>query len=218
LIAPKGYYYYGISTDNNLFLYEGKEQGGGSVTVTCKCTDGNANNCSPVGNGGKIACVIEDGCNSCSRSQSVKSSKGEEFILNGGFVMPELGINFAKEGEDLPYVFESLFLYPDVVEQYTEFLLMYYNSLDEIPDVVIDDNSAIAPEGFRFVVLNIYGRTSISLLPDNEITKTAPGGGTYSCPCTGQGKCKVKSTFGYYTCEKDGCDVCNGASKSLAFD
>ena len=117
--------------------------------------------------------------------------------------------NLAKKGEELPSVFESLFLYPNVKKEYCEFLLKYYKSLTDIPEAKIEGNTAIAPDGFRFVVLNIYGRAALTLLPDNEITRAAPGGGTYSCPCSGSGKCKTKSTLGYYSCEKDGCDVCN---------
>lgn len=213
ITAPEDYIYYGLTIDSALIQYESKAApSGNSVTVTCKCTDGDLKKCNPIGNNGQINCVVQAGCTTCERIEKVKDpiTKSEFEILAGGFVKPSLGVSFALEDEELPYAFESLLFYTEVNQQLENFMLNFYSSIEEIPQPSIDGEEITAPEGFRFAVLNVYGRALITLIPDNKNIKSV-GGYTYKCPCSGTaGKCKVKSSWGYYFCEKDGCtEPCN---------
>ena len=219
-IAPEGYVYLGYTTDSSLIDWVNKSSGRSSVSVTCDCTNGSDENCSPVGNGGEVSCVIEAGCTTCDRVEKAKNdeTKEEYEILQGGFVNLNIGITFAQPEDELPYAFEALLDYPEVEEQIISFMNQFYDDMSEIPVAESDGEYIIAPEGYKFVVLNVYGRALVTLLPDTKSINAA-GGYTYSCPCNGtSGKCKVKSTWGYYYCKKSSSDPCNEACNTMTVD
>ncbi len=217
--APEGYIYYGYATDSSLIVWNSKAQGG-SVTVTCDCTNGSDDNCSPVGHNGTVNCVIEPGCTTCDRSEKAKDpvTKTEYEILRGGFVNPSLGVSFAQPNEELPYAFEALLHYPEIKQQLDNFMLQFYSDLNDIPMVTGDDDFITAPEGYRFVVLNVYGRALVTLIPNTK-SVNAVGGHTYSCQCNGtSGNCEVDSSWGYYYCEKPNSNPCNEACNTMTVE
>ncbi len=218
--APEGYIYYGYTTDSSLIIWDNKSQTRSSVSVTCDCTNGSDDNCSPVGNGGEVSCVIQTGCTSCDRVEKAKNddTKIEYEILQGGFVNPSIGISFAQPDEDLPYAFEALLAYPDVQEEFETFILQFYNSMEDIPMAIDNGDYMTAPDGYKFSVLNIYGRALVVLLPESKSINNV-GGYTYSCPCNGTtGKCKVKSSWGYYFCKKSSSNPCNEACNTMTVE
>ncbi len=222
IIAPENYYYLGLSTDSTLIAFAPSGNPNNKVTVTCDCTDGSDEKCKPIGHGGEITCTILAGCNSCERKEKTNVATREEYeILTGGFVDPSAGVSIATTSEsDLPYIFESLLMYPKVYKEYETFMLNYYDSLDEIPVPEQSEDVEIAPEGYRFYVLNIYGRALITLLPDDPENK-APfiSGVKYTCPCNGEtGKCKVKNKFGYRYCEKPETNPCSKACNTMTIE
>lgn len=220
--APEGYVYYGFATDSSLIVWNNKAQGG-SVTVTCDCTNGSDNNCSPVGHNGTVNCVIEPDCTTCDRKEKAKDAitKTEYEILQGGFVNPSLGVSFAQPNEELPYAFEALLHYPEIKQKLDTFMLQFYEELDDIPLVTSDDELLIAPEGYKFVVLNVYGRALVTILPTSKSVKSA-GGSTYSCPCNGTGNCLTKSKWApggsYYFCEKPNSNPCTEACNTMTVE
>lgn len=218
--APEGYIYYGYTTDNSLIEWSSKDVGGGNtVTVTCDCTEGSDDKCSPVGHDGTVNCVISPGCTSCDRKEKVSNpiAKTEFQISEGGFVNPGLGVTFAKPEDDLPYAFEALLHYPEVKQQLDRFMLQFYRDLAEIPIPIGDEETLTAPDGYKFVVLNVYGRALVTILPSSVYKSTeSAGGATYSCPCNGtSGKCKSDSNFGYYFCKKDSSSPCDKACNTM---
>ncbi len=215
--APAGYLYYGFAKDSSLIVWDNKTPGGNTVTVTCDCTNGNDDNCNPVGNGGTINCVIQPGCTSCERKEKAQNptAKTEFEILEGGFVNPSLGVSFAQPNDELPYAFEALFHYPEIKLQLDEFMLQFYSDLSDIPIISSEDETITAPTGFQFVVLNVYGRALVTIIPESKGINEA-GGYTYTCPCNGtSGNCKTKSSFGYYYCEKPSSNPCNQACNTM---
>lgn len=218
--APEGYIYYGYAKDTSLIVWNSKEQGGGSVTVTCDCTNGSDDNCSPVGHNGTVNCVISPGCTTCDRKEKTADpiAKIEYEILQGGFVNPSLGVSFAQQNEELPYAFEALLHYPEIKQQLDDFMLQFYDDLDDIPLATGDNEFLSAPEGYRFVVLNVYGRALVTILPISKSINSA-GGSTYSCPCNGtSGTCKTESSWGYYYCEKSSSNPCNEACNTMTVE
>lgn len=86
-------------------------------------------------------------------------------------------------------------------------MLKYYNnkSLNDIPELVYSeaDESYITPKGYKFVVLNIFGRASVVLLPE-KVKSSGPSSPSYKCPCNGvEGKCKLKNKLIVKYCDKD---------------
>ncbi|GAB4321112.1 MAG: hypothetical protein Kow00127_13510 [Bacteroidales bacterium] len=220
ITAPEGYLYYGLAADSSLITWKEKESGGNTVTVTCKCTDGDAEKCNPVGNDGSVKCVISPGCNSCDRIEKAKSqvTKQEYEILTGGFVNPGIGVTFAEPNEELPYAFEALLEYPEVKAQLESFMLQFYDNLSDIPSLNINETSISAPSGYKFVILNVYGRALTILLPESKDI-TSAGGYHYTCPCNGtSGVCKVKNKFGYYFCTKPDSNPCNKACNTMTIE
>jgi hypothetical protein len=222
--APEGYAYYGYTTDSSLIIWDNKSQGRSSVSVTCDCTNGNDDNCSPVGHNGEITCVIQTGCTSCDRIEKAKNddTKIEYEILHGGFVNPSMGISFAQVDEDIPYAFEALLAYPEVQEQFETFMLQFYNNMEDIPAAIDNGVFFSAPEGYRFTVLNIYGRALVVLLPERKSINDV-GGSTYSCPCNGtSGECDTKKTWSpmgyFYSCKKDSSNPCNQACNTMTIE
>jgi len=225
MTAPEGYLYYGFSSDSSLITYDDKvAPSGNSVTVTCDCTDGDDEKCGPVGNDGIVNCVIQPGCNTCERKEKVQDPTTKEEgieILSGGFINPSLGITFAQPEDDLPYAFEAMLYYPEIKQQLDNYMLNFYSNLNEIPQVNSNDDFIIAPEGYKFVVLNVYGRALAVLLPDTkEIKEVGASGYTYSCPCNGtSGKCKHKSNIaGYHWCKKPNSNPCSEACNTMTVE
>jgi len=221
ITAPDGYIYYGLTMDGSIIIWEEKEQGGGSVTVTCNCTEGNAENCYPVGFDGKINCVMSAGCTKCERKETTSSpiSKTEYEILSGGFVNPNLGVSFAQTNDSLPYAFEAMLQYPEIQAQIESFLLQFYSDLNDIPETQSDNGVMFAPDGYRFTVLNVYGRALLTLLPETK-GLTSAGGTTYTCSCSGtSGECNTKSTWSprgtFYSCEKNASNPCDQACNTM---
>ncbi len=215
--APEGYIYYGFAIDSSLIVWNNKEQGGGSVTVTCDCTNGSDDDCSPVGHNGKVSCIISAGCTTCKRIEKATDpvTKTEYEILSGGFVNPSLGVSFAQPGEEIPYAFKALLYYPEIKQQLNKFMLQFYADLKMIPETVSNEESIAAPEGYKFVVLNVYGRALVTLIPESKGINAA-GGHTYTCPCNGtSGTCKEKSFMGYHFCEKPDSNPCNKACNTM---
>jgi hypothetical protein len=222
MTAPEGYLYYGFSSDSSLISYEDKAPPfGSSVTVTCDCTNGSDDNCNPVGNNGIINCVISPGCTTCERKEKVKdpvTKENEIEILTGGFINPDLGITFAQIEDDLPYAFEAMFYYPELKVQFDSFILNFYENFNEQPEPIGNGEQVTAPPGYRFHVLNAFGRAIVTLLPENK--EAGAGGVTYSCDCLGTGVCDVKKVwnpFGgnYYFCEKNESNPCTKACNTM---
>lgn len=218
ITAPKGYIYLGFYYDSTLIPESClKTTVGGSITVTCNCTKGNQDNCIPVGHKGDISCYISAGCTTCDRivqtgsgnNGESKSTKSETRILSGGFINPALGITLASENDTLPYAFEAMLYYSDILQKLDAFMLQYYSSLDSIPTPISDSGSLTAPKGYNFVVLNVFGRALVTLLPNKNLKMA--GGSTYTCPCSGtSGSCTTTSTLGFYFCKKVNCNkACN---------
>lgn len=97
-----------------------------------------------------------------------------------------MGVRFAEIDEELPYSFEAMLDYPEIYNLLEDFMLQYYANIDDMPDAIEGDNSILAPDGFRFVVLNVCGRALVTLLPENKETLASGAWGyTYSCSCSG---------------------------------
>jgi hypothetical protein len=218
--APEGYIYYGFASDSSLIIWDNKEQGGGSVTVTCDCTNGSDDNCSPVGHNGTVNCVISAGCTTCKRKEKATDpvTKTEYEILSGGFVNPSLGVSFAQPDEELPYAFKALLFYPEIKQQLDEFMLQFYADLNEIPEAINNEESLVAPEGYKFIVLNVYGRALVTIIPESKGINSA-GGHTYTCPCNGtSGICEEDSFMGYHYCEKPDSNPCDQACNTMTVE
>lgn len=222
IIAPENYYYLGLSTDSTLITFAAPGNPNNKVTVTCDCTDGSDEKCKPIGHNGEITCTILAGCNSCERKEKTNVSTREEFeILTGGFVNPSAGVSLANTTEtDLPYIFESLLMYPKIYKEYESFMLKYYENINDIPVPGDDGDTEYAPEGYLFFAVNVYGRALITLLPDDAGQKAPSISGTkYTCPCNGDnGKCKVKNTLGYRYCKKPKTNPCDKACNTMTVE
>ncbi len=210
------YCYLGYDTDGKLIPYDFSKEsnpgGGSAVTVSCICTEGDKDACKVVAlNDNSIVCVIQKDCDVCQKSESVSStSKVETFITTGGWVNLSEGISLAKANEELPYSFPAMFEYKELYSQLEQFMLKYYDNLSDIPEPVYDMNNDVykLPEGYKYVVLNTFGRASVVILPEDTKSSGAEGTELY-CPCNGNGKCKVYNKLVIKYCDKDDKNPCS---------
>jgi hypothetical protein len=193
--APTGWYYVGYreagAGSEEIFILES-----GNKEVSCNCTG--TGNCLPfVASGPKGSTSgCAGSCTACSQTQ--KAFDSFEFtILRGGYIDMTAGVAFAEKNSELPAAFEAMFEVEEVKGRLVSFMQKIYGGLT-IPDPYPGLDFYVAPEGYSFAPINVFGRVTMMLVPNNALQVQCYGGnGTIagiaaSCSCT-EGSCTVKT-------------------------
>lgn len=194
---PNGFGYIGVD-NNNQNVSIANLGTGSSVTITCDCKSGTG--CSPFSSPLGAGCLMETGCSSCTKSQSVANTD----ISTGGLYNASLGIAFNTASTG-PMAFEYLFNLPNVNNDLTAFFNSQNIPLNN-PNLINNNGVLAAPSGYKIAKISIYGRVGIVAIP-----MSAMGGGeaaTASCSCT-EGSCIYDSKWTpigtVYFCKSSGC-------------
>lgn len=179
-----------------------------STAISCKCTAGGGS-CLPfvtTGNGASAGCTIEDPCTSCSmKSISIKNKV--EF-KTGGYIDFTQNPEFIKKEQIIPAAFPAMFELSEVKDAIDKFVKETYQGLP-IPEFKTDEYYAVAPLGFVFAVINLFGRAVNMLVPKIAMATGGAYGGTSSCRCT-EGTCEIYKPLLYpiISCKGDCTGTC----------
>jgi hypothetical protein len=216
ITLPEGYKF--LMTDprtGNIIGGDGSETG-----VTCNCTTGTG--CSPVKYNGKYHCVIENNCKTCTKLTSLID--GTPVRIDGVYqpdkaitmVSKEQQEGFASEltslrSELIGSAFPALFKLEDVKNQLFEIYHFIYG--EQIPEFILK-NEPIAPSGYQYIAINIFGNEAAIPMPidkigNSEYIVAASGGVNCKCNDTTPKGCNLHSTFGAKYCSSDGCKSCS---------
>jgi len=214
--APNGWVYVGY-VDGDLYVTDGSK-----TAVSCTCNT--SGDCLP----GKIELLghtfygCYGDCSNCTmevikdkpnpeRKDGIKSE-----IIDGGYVnLNNKPFIITNPSEELPMVFDAMFEIPLVQDLFEEFLLSFYQDKDYPKMKWITDSTVELPEGFKFVPVNLCGRTLLVALPESELDKTmsVKGSASASCSCTA-GSCKLQSYGAGVRCKGNCTGTCTLYDKS----
>jgi hypothetical protein len=190
IYPPVGWKYVGYDIKDKL-------QQVNATAISCKCTAGGGS-CLPfvtTGSGGSAGCTIEDPCTSCSMTKKSISIKNTVAFKTGGYIDFTQNPDFLKKDQIIPAAFPAMFELNEVKEAIDKFVKETYQGLP-IPEFKIGDYYAVAPAGFVFAVINLFGRAVNMLVPKIAMTSGGASGGTSSCHCT-QGSCEIHKPILY---------------------
>jgi hypothetical protein len=189
ITAPDNYRYVGYDQDGELFIGERKNGG----TVSCDCRGGGE--CSPFiasGPKGQVA-----GCAGvCSDCRMVSTARAQQLRPGAGFIDFDGSTSFVESDEPMPAAFPAMFDVREVQESIKAFLEGVYKDRP-VPEMEIIKGHVSAPEGHVIAVLQVFGRITCTIVPEDAITRQKAGGSA-SCSCT-DGECTLdkKSGFGF---------------------
>jgi hypothetical protein len=155
--APDGYTYIANTGGGQL-----GEVNFGSICCDCGSRNGQ---CYPfVATGGYKGCAT-NGCTSCSLSASTIEHTP---ILEGGFVNFSFGVSFAKSDAILPMLNTTIAEYEKVDAGIREFVNSIY--MGKVPPEPIEESGKlVAPKGYTFAMINVYGRGAMMLVPSSGL-------------------------------------------------
>ncbi len=171
------------------------------------CTKGGGG-CFPTQFGGTWGCAFQTPCTNCTGAAIMPSSGGKLTTITGeGFVNFSLGVSFAASGEDLFMVNDSILLSAQFTTGVENFLEKIYG-YNTTPVPISKGKIVTAPTGYKFTVINAYGRGILALAPNNYNVPYEVGA-SFSCTCQGTGTCTAntvpfKGSYCSGTC-KPGC-------------
>jgi hypothetical protein len=197
---PTGYSYLAkLNTGTVVELISGN-------TICCDCTSGSGQ-CMPAIGGGHKGCFLS-GCTKCDASASITYNGTDQKILEGGYVNFSLGVKVETQNLKLPQIFTSAFQNEKFKKGLDAFINKIYLGQTVPTNVIVNGNTSTAPEGYKFVYVNAYGRGLFLVVPNTfqEGLRTA----SISCACS-NGSCSAKSQLGVAYCEGDCSGVCCGS-------
>lgn len=210
--APSGYQYLGYDENLKLLpIMQTREEP--VITITCNCLVGKKNSCRPgavlnPNNSTSIVCIMYEGCSQCERIESTpqdpgpytKNSSETVNILTGGFVDMNKGVAFARKDDFLPYAFEAMLEYDDNMHELEMFLSNLGCHLGDTPEAVYStgNRAFVAPDGYCFAVLDIFGRAAVVLLPQSAVRNGMLSGDLFACSCEDDDNCGMKQTNGVF--------------------
>lgn len=206
--APDGYVYLGTSKDGKIIKSNQPD-----IIMGCLCTEKKGTCGIEYDNNNNAYCGLATiDCGPCFM---LVETKNEE-IISGGFINPSIGISFMQEGENLPYIFDEVLKVDEFREEFNNFLLQFYPTLEAIPECEIKGDKMIAPVDFEFVAINAFNRSAIVLLPNLKAPEKAIKGKEYMCSCIQQSTsghlqyCPPRFR-GYWSCQPNPCELCGPA-------
>lgn len=188
LTLPEGVYY--VTSDET----KAQPDLDGTLGVTCTCTEGSG--CNPSKYKGKYSCTMTDGCSACTKETDAithggKSNGKTKIVTVHGLVDFNAGITWVTpaysgtdqkdmflslEEESFGNAFPELFEVAKVKAGLKRFLNEFYDN--EIPDFLLD-NSQDVPEGYSYVLMNIYGNLGALPFPSHLLEGKRVGPGAY---------------------------------------
>ena len=223
ITLPKGYKFLISEIGTNNVPYP---DDGGAIGVTCTCTKGTG--CSPVVARGKYYCVMEDGCDSCTKTTSLIED-GEHVDIMGVY-NPSLSITLLSKEKQTGILSSLTSQKTDLIGNATSALfklestrsdlLKLYKFIygNDIPSFITNNESSI-PKGYKYVAINIYGNAAAIPVPESQIDEYAyvypgddgSGGSKVTCKCNDdvpQG-CTKKTYLAATYCEAGNCRSCS---------
>ena len=181
---------------------------GSSFTIDCTCTKGKGD-CSPIKVPGRApSCVIGPGCDACDR-------KGSALVIMG-----KGDIRYARSADSgsLPAGDPEKLLRVTEVRKRLNAFLQKSNRVTvpgrlsgKAPAPIIRGESFIAPKGYVFTPLNVYGYLVYTLISaESASAMRLAGFGRYSCTCkSGASGCKKDRKGPIYGCTAGECKSCS---------
>ena len=161
---------------------------GGEIKISCTChTSGRCNPfyaSSPKGTTSGCA----GSCTNCTMTTSLISSDFE--FRTGGYINPSIVPYFMNADEQLPAAFEVMYESEEVNSTISQFLENIYQG-STIPSYIEGKDYVEAPDGYKIAFVNICGRATPLLVPENVVLESVAAGQKASCSCT-SGSCKLK--------------------------
>ena len=170
-----------------------------SATITCSCAGGN---CSPLRRKGKLYCVVSDGCTTCTRSTSALIVQTDGDV---GYYRPASG------AEPPSAVLGDMLRVKEVRERIESFIKT--EGMQDAPPFQIDGEQAVAPGGYVFVPINLYGYSAYMLAAQSTVkTRGLAGYGAVSCSCkSGSSGCEKSGVGPIVGCDAGQCTQCQMA-------
>ncbi len=180
LIKTPGYTYIGHDSKDKILPLQ---VSGAGDRVTCTCLKHNCSGdneyCSPVtypdGHGSTVlVCRMSGCCSECERKYEKLGNDGAHgsigsavLIQTGGYVNLLLEVSlYEKQDVETPYGFEAMASYPEIYEQMENFIYKITGEeYSYVKPIEKEDGLLYAPDGYVFVILNVFGRAVVTLLP-----------------------------------------------------
>lgn len=213
--VPNGWVYIIKEEDENGAILPARIASGASGSVTCTCSEANPGEdlggCHPfVDSQGNLGCIITSPCVTCSRSTGTIIGRDILKIIEGGFVNFEKGINFMKKGEDLPLAFPAMAEIESINNSMNQFVEEIYG-ISQIPEAILhpETNEVYAPDGYKFVMINVYGRAAAVIFPEDFVAtlSNAVISDKIQCECLAEGNCEPAKVV-FWMCRSFECPSC----------
>ena len=185
----------------------------GNAGVSCDCIlneNGAQGGCHPeLSNQGAFGCKMTEECNTCQKMVTLTSTNRIYALESkgSGYVNMQSGIDFADDTDSLPLAFSAMFEIPEIQNAIDQFVGQIYDEL-EVPELSLNEyGQLIAPEGFVFSLINIFGRAAVVLIPEGSMVEGRIEIPKVECTCEISGTCEPFPNGPVITCYS----TCQGA-------
>jgi hypothetical protein len=206
--------YIGVTGDGGI----SRLSAGGSVTESCSgCaqagSDG-ATDCTTSGGVPSTGVSCSGGCSLCIISGTISVGSQVDDISTGGFINTSVGIDYAEPSNIMPPAFNAMYEVDIVQNGIAAFYSNIYTE-SAIPEFEISAGNITAPKDHDLVLLNIFGRAAVGIVPTKEaLLNGSIVIGSAQCVCLdGEELCNSTALIpGILTCDVSdqcGLDHCN---------
>lgn len=167
------------------------------LKLTCTCTKGSG--CNPTAAGGSVGCTLTASCSACTGSKT-------------GVIMEDTGIGFeTMSGVGTAMRYDNDMTQLEWLNDELDAFIYGIYGMGQMPEPRIAKNgSLVAPEGYKWAALRVYGHQASILVPEAQISGSMVAASSVSCSCSsGSGGCVKKSDWrGVTWCEAGSCNSC----------
>lgn len=166
---PDGWAYIGYDDKEGVVF--GSE--GPSTSLHCSCEDFTPNKPGSDSKPTGLAFGCKDA--KCQEYYQLEVQDRHFLTSQGGYFRPQGVIRLVKAGEEIPAVFDALFLeLPDFKEQLSRYLARAHYGTPMALPVKNKDGSLTPPAGYALIALSVMGRGLVTVVP-KEYAVSQPG-------------------------------------------
>ena len=184
--VPENWEYIGYSKDDEFIR---SSERAGTISCTCNTTG----KCVPFeASAGKHKFTGCSGdCTNCTMKQSIAFTTIEfAEMKTGGYLNFTIEPYVVRCNEKLPAAFKAMYEDSEVLEKIQAFYESVYHG-EPVPEYEEGEEELLAPEGYSVTMVNICGRATPFLVPDNYLEPNMVAGKGAKCSCT-RGNCKIE--------------------------
>lgn len=139
----------------------------GEINISCTCnTTGQCNPFRATGpKGSTVGCA--GSCTNCTMKTLLIRDDFE--FRTGGYINPSIEPYIMSADEQLPLCFEAMFESEEVTSVIIRFLENIYQG-EPMPSYIEGEDYVEAPEGYKIAFVNITGRATPLLVPENIVS------------------------------------------------